>query len=71
MSSFCFICCAECGKKLHNTFFCPECGQPSCSLNCYRRHEAQHDEDTHRGRSYPGANISTTPFQRIQVRQLA
>jgi hypothetical protein len=37
-----FTCCSECGKKLRTTFFCQECGQPSCSLDCYCRHEAHH-----------------------------
>ncbi len=37
-----FTCCSECGKKLHTTFFCQECGQPSCSLDCYCHHEANH-----------------------------
>ena len=42
MSSVGFTCCSECGKKLHTTFFCQECGQPSCCLDCYCRHEANH-----------------------------
>jgi hypothetical protein len=42
MSDFSYARCAECGKKLHNTFFCLECGQPSCCLDCYCRHEASH-----------------------------
>ena len=42
MSAVSFTCCSECGRKLHTTFFCQECGQPSCSLDCYCRHEASH-----------------------------
>ena len=44
MSAVRFTCCAECGKKLHATFFCQECGQPSCCLDCYCRHQASHAE---------------------------
>jgi hypothetical protein len=42
MSAVGFACCSECGRKLHTTFFCQECGQPSCCLDCYCRHEARH-----------------------------
>ena len=42
MSSLGYACCRECGRKLHTTFFCQECGEPSCSLDCYCRHEARH-----------------------------
>jgi hypothetical protein len=42
MSAVSFTCCSECGRKLHTTFFCQDCGQPSCSLDCYCRHEARH-----------------------------
>jgi hypothetical protein len=42
MSAVHFTCCSECGRKLHTTFFCQECGQPSCCLDCYCRHEAGH-----------------------------
>ena len=42
MSAVGFACCSECGRKLYTTFFCQECGQPSCSLDCYCRHEASH-----------------------------
>jgi hypothetical protein len=42
MYTFGYTCCRECGRKLHNTFFCQECGQPSCCLDCYCRHEARH-----------------------------
>ena len=42
MSAVGFTCCSECGRKLHTTFFCQECGQPSCCLDCYCRHEASH-----------------------------
>jgi hypothetical protein len=44
MSALLFTCCAECGKKLRTTFFCQECGQPSCSIDCYCRHESRHSE---------------------------
>jgi hypothetical protein len=37
-----FASCSECGTKLHATFFCQDCGQPSCCLDCYCRHEARH-----------------------------
>jgi hypothetical protein len=37
-----FTCCSECGNNLHTTFFCQECGRPSCCLDCYCRHEARH-----------------------------
>ena len=42
MSTLSYACCGECGRKLHTTFFCQECGQPSCCLDCYCRHEASH-----------------------------
>jgi hypothetical protein len=42
MSAVGFTCCSECGRRLHTTFFCQECGQPSCCLDCYCRHEARH-----------------------------
>ena len=42
MSAVHFTCCSGCGRKLHTTFFCQECGQPSCCLDCYCRHEARH-----------------------------
>ena len=42
MSAVGFAWCSECGRKLHTTFFCQECGQPSCCLDCYCRHEARH-----------------------------
>ena len=42
MSAVGFTHCSECGRKLHTTFFCQECGQPSCCLDCYCRHEARH-----------------------------
>ena len=45
MSTFGYACCRECGRKLYTTFFCQECGQPSCSLDCYCRHEARHAEE--------------------------
>ena len=42
MSAVGFTHCSQCGRKLHTTFFCQECGQPSCSLDCYCRHAACH-----------------------------
>jgi hypothetical protein len=48
MSAVGFTRCSECGRKLHTTFFCQECGQPSCSLDCYCRHEAGHHEASRR-----------------------
>jgi hypothetical protein len=42
MYAFSFTYCSECGSRLHTTFFCQECGQPSCCLDCYCRHEARH-----------------------------
>jgi hypothetical protein len=42
MSVLCFTCCSVCGRNLHTTFFCQECGEPSCSLDCYCRHSAKH-----------------------------
>jgi hypothetical protein len=42
MSSLGFTCCSECGTKLHTTFFCQECGQACCSLDCYCCHLARH-----------------------------
>ena len=44
MSPDAFLCCTECSEKLYATFFCRECGRPSCSLACYRRHQARHAE---------------------------
>ena len=40
MSAVSFDSCRECSRKLQNTFFCLECGQPFCSLDCYCRHQA-------------------------------
>jgi hypothetical protein len=42
MSSLGFTCCSECGQKLHASFFCHECGQACCSLDCYCHHVARH-----------------------------
>jgi hypothetical protein len=42
MSAVAFDSCRECGRKLQNTFFCQECGQPYCSLDCYCVHQAEH-----------------------------
>jgi hypothetical protein len=44
MSAVGFTCCSVCSGKLHVTFFCQECGEPSCSLDCYCRHQAGHAE---------------------------
>lgn len=44
MSAVAFTCCSECGRKLRTTFFCQECGQSSCSIDCYCRHDAKHAE---------------------------
>jgi hypothetical protein len=44
MSAVGYTCCSECGRKLHTTFFCQGCGQPSCSLDCYCHHQANHAE---------------------------
>jgi hypothetical protein len=44
MSAVGYTCCSECGRKLHTTFFCQECGQPACCLDCYCRHQAGHAE---------------------------
>lgn len=44
MSAVRYTCCSECGRQLHTTFYCQGCGQPSCSLDCYCRHQAGHTE---------------------------
>lgn len=42
MSTISYTYCRECDGKLRATFFCQECGQPCCCLDCYCRHEANH-----------------------------
>jgi hypothetical protein len=34
--------CAQCGRKLRNALFCPDCGQAVCSSRCFDEHEATH-----------------------------
>ena len=53
MSAVGYTCCSECGRKLHATFFCQGCGQPSCSLDCYCRHQAGHAEYASAGAAAP------------------
>ncbi len=40
-----FIYCHECSPKLQTTIFCRQCGQPFCSLDCFRKHAASHPRD--------------------------
>jgi len=63
MSAVYFTCCAECGRKLHNTFFCQECGQPSCCLDCYCRHEARHAGEQHTVQAEHQAEGSSTRLE--------
>jgi hypothetical protein len=42
MNTVGFDSCRTCGRKLQATFFCQDCGQPYCSLECYCHHQAQH-----------------------------
>jgi hypothetical protein len=60
MSTVGYTCCSECGTKLHTTFFCQECGQSSCCLDCYCRHEASHT-GTHQAAQaeHPAESLST------------
>lgn len=44
MSAFHYTCCSTCGRKLHTTFFCQDCGQACCSLDCYCRHQSGHGD---------------------------
>jgi hypothetical protein len=34
--------CVECGRRLHNAFFCPQCSQPACSWGCFQQHRSRH-----------------------------
>lgn len=34
--------CVECRQRLHNAFFCQECGAASCSWRCFDQHRARH-----------------------------
>ena len=60
MSAVGFACCSECGRKLHTTFFCQECDQPSCSLDCYCRHEATHAREQRGAQAEHQAEGSST-----------
>jgi hypothetical protein len=51
-----YLYCSECGRKLQATFFCQECGRPSCGLDCYCRHEAAHAENGERFRAHYDAH---------------
>jgi hypothetical protein len=55
MSAVGYACCSVCGKKLHATFFCQGCGQPTCSLDCYCRHRAGHARPQDRPSAEPPA----------------
>jgi len=44
VSSVHFTHCSECHARLRATFFCQGCGQPYCSLDCYRRHTDAHTQ---------------------------
>jgi hypothetical protein len=61
-----YTCCSECGTKLHTTFFCHGCGQPSCSLDCYCTHQARHAEpqETTQERQQPEVPASRLEFAR-------
>ena len=37
--------CAQCGKGLHNTYFCHFCSKSFCSTECLARHVALHHGD--------------------------
>jgi hypothetical protein len=63
MSAAVFICCAECGKKLRTTFFCQECGQPACSLDCYCRHESSHVGTQQETQEHLDADASSTRLE--------
>ena len=34
--------CQECGRPLHNVFWCRACGDSCCSFTCLQRHRAEH-----------------------------
>jgi hypothetical protein len=42
MATYVYTFCSICGRELHTTFFCQECGQASCCLDCFCRHEVSH-----------------------------
>jgi hypothetical protein len=52
MPAVAYACCSECGRKLRTTFFCHGCGQPSCSLDCYCRHQAGHAQTQETARDH-------------------
>jgi hypothetical protein len=64
MSAVGFTCCSVCGRKLRTTFFCQECGQPSCSLDCYCRHEANHIGKEQAAQPERRTNGSSTRLER-------
>ena len=55
--------CPECGRKLHTTFFCQECGQPCCCLDCSCRHEATHAGVQETPQTRPNANPSSARLE--------
>ena len=63
MSAVGFTHCSECGRKLHTTFFCQGCGQPSCSLDCYCRHEARHADTQATAQERQEADATTTRLE--------
>jgi hypothetical protein len=63
MSPVRYTCCSECGKKLLTTFFCQGCGQPSCSLDCYCRHEARHADTQQTPQDRQDAKATTTRLE--------
>jgi hypothetical protein len=63
MSAVGYTCCSECGGKLHATFFCQGCGQPSCSLDCYCRHQAGHAQADEPAQQRPEAEA---PASRLE-----
>ncbi len=66
MSAAVFICCAECGKKLRTTYFCQECGQPTCSLDCYCRHESSHAGTQHETQDGADTDASCAGLEQAQ-----
>jgi hypothetical protein len=63
MSTFGYARCSVCGRNLHTTFFCQECGQPSCCLDCYCRHEASHAGKRRAAQPELQAEGSSTPLE--------
>jgi hypothetical protein len=51
--------CAHCGRKLRNAFFCPQCGQPSCSRSCLANHMGRHSAEDRRYTSIIGERDRT------------